>query len=81
MLRMIELADETPNIEYTPTAVLQELLSTNHNQSASLGEFKADNFSGNDASDEEESRVAWTRFTNVMSYANKLNGSLLVYFP
>jgi len=33
MLRMKELADETPNIEYTPTSALQELLAPNHDQS------------------------------------------------
>ena len=27
MLKMEELVDETPNIEYTPTSVLQELLA------------------------------------------------------
>jgi len=53
MLRMKELVDETPNIEYTPTPVLQELLAPNHGQSESPRESIADNFSRNDTSDEE----------------------------
>jgi len=53
MLRMKKLVGETPNIEYTPTAILQELLAPNHDQFASIGESIADNFSGNDTSDEE----------------------------
>jgi len=53
MLRMKELVDKTPNIEYTPTTALQELLAPNHDQSDSHGESMANNFSGNDTSDEE----------------------------
>jgi len=53
MLRTKELVDETPNIVYTPTSVLQELLVPNHDQSEGFGESIADNFSGNDTSDEE----------------------------
>ena len=53
MLRMKELVDEVPNIEYTPTMVLQEVLAPNHDQSASPGGSIADNFSGNDTSDKE----------------------------
>jgi len=53
MLRMKELVDETPNMEYTPTLVLQELLAPNHDQSESPRESIADNFSRNDTSDEE----------------------------
>ena len=53
MLKMKELVDEAPNIEYTPTAVLQELLAPNHDQSENPGESIANNFSRNDTSDEE----------------------------
>jgi len=58
MLRMKELVDETTNIEYTPTLVLQELLAPNHDQSESQGESIVDNFSENDTSNEDYSRVA-----------------------
>ena len=50
---MKELVDEMPNIEYTPTLVLQELLAPNHDQSEGPGESIADNFSRNDTSGEE----------------------------
>ena len=53
ILRMRELVDETPNIEYTPTLVLQELLAPNHDQCESLRESIADKFSENETSDEE----------------------------
>ena len=53
MLRMKELVDETRNIEYTPTPVLQELLCPNHDQFEGPSESIADNFSRNDTSDEE----------------------------
>jgi len=53
MLMMKELVDEMPNIEYTPTLVLQELLAPNHDQSEGPGESIADNFSRNGTSDEE----------------------------
>ena len=44
MLRMKGLVDATPNIEYTPTAVLQKLLAPNHDQSAGSVESIADNW-------------------------------------
>jgi len=53
MLRMKELVDETPNIEYTPTPVLQELLALNQDQSGVPSESTVDNFARNDTSDEE----------------------------
>jgi len=53
MLRMKELVGKMPNIEYTPTPVLQELLAPIHNQSESPRESIADNVSGNDTSGEE----------------------------
>ena len=58
MFRMKDIVDETPNIEHTPTPVLQELLAPNHDQSEGPSESIADNFSRNDTSDEEYSRVA-----------------------
>jgi len=53
MLRMKKLVDEMPNIEYTPTPVLQELLAPNQGQSEGPSESTADNFSRDDTSDEE----------------------------
>jgi len=53
MLRMKELADEMPNIKYTSTLILLELLAHNHDQPEGPGESIADNFSRNNTSDEE----------------------------
>ena len=50
---MKEVVDETPNIEYTPTMVLQELLAPNQDQSGGPSESTADNFFRNETSDEE----------------------------
>ena len=53
MLRMKELVGKMPNIEYTPTPVLQELLAPNKDQSRGPSESTRDNFSKKDTSDEE----------------------------
>jgi len=53
MLRMIEVVDKTPNIEYTPTPLLQELLAANHGRSEGPGESIANKFFENDTSGEE----------------------------
>jgi len=53
MLRMKELVDEAPNIEYTPIAVLQEILAPNHDQSTSPSDSILDNFFGNVTSADE----------------------------
>ena len=53
MLRMEELVDETHNIKYAPTMILQELLAANHGQSESLDESIVDDFPGSDNSGQE----------------------------
>jgi len=53
MLRMRELVDETPHAEYTPTVVLYELLAPNNDQLENLSKSMANNFPGDDNSDEE----------------------------
>ena len=53
MLRMKELVDTMPSIEYTPTPVLQELLAPNQDQSGGPSESTADNFSRNVTSNEK----------------------------
>ena len=53
MLRMRELVDETPHAEYTPTAVLYELLAPNNDQPENPSESRDDSFSRDDTSNEE----------------------------
>ena len=48
MLKMEELVDETPNIEYTPTPVLQELLAPTESEGSN--EPAMDNIADEDSS-------------------------------
>ena len=51
MLKMEELVDETPNIDYTPTPVLQELLPPI--ESEGLNEPATDNLAEEDSSGDD----------------------------
>ena len=53
MLRMRELRDETPRAECTLIMILYELLAPNNDQPENPSDSMDDNFSGDDASDEE----------------------------
>ena len=53
MLRIRELVDEAPRAECNPTMVLYELLAPNNDQLENLSKSMANNFPGDDNSDEE----------------------------